>query len=175
MNSIETNAVLFFADYLSLKEQSIPVTTPCKYFFVHNCPMNAAYIADVFPDIDITNNYYKRAAYQYTLLKRKFGDDGAKSFIDGLCNIQSSGMIDAERMLKYIHRYSTKQERKAAFKVLEEHLNNQHFFHTTINEKGNPQQTECTKYVAHAERVLEQRGLLKSPQFDRKTLEKQAD
>jgi len=53
-------------------------------------------------------------------------------------------MIDAERMLKYIHRYSTKQERRAAFKILEEHLNNKKYFHTTINEKGDPQQTECT-------------------------------
>lgn len=173
MNNIETNAILFFADYLSLKEQSIPVSRPCKYFFVHNCPINAAYIADVYPDVDVTNKYFKRAAYQYSLLKRKFGDDGVKSFIDGLCNIQATGMIDADRMLKYIHRYSTKQERKAAFKVLEDHLNNQKYFHTTINEQGNPQETECTQYVAHFERVLEQRGLPKSTGFDRKTPENQ--
>lgn len=75
---------------------------------MHNCPINAAYIADVYPDVDVTNKYFKRAAYQYSLLKRKFGDDGVKSFIDGLCNIQATGMIDADRMLKYIHRYSTK-------------------------------------------------------------------
>lgn len=174
MNSIETNAVLFFADYLSLKEQSIPVSRPCKYFFVHNCPINAAYIADVYPDIDVTNMYFKRAAYQYSLLKRKFGDDGVKSFIDGLCNIQSTGMVDADRMLKYIHRYSTKQERKAAFKILENHLNSKQYFHTTINELGDPQETECTQYVAHAERVLEQQGLLKSPRIDTESLEKQA-
>lgn len=83
-------------------------------------------------------------------------------------------MVDAERMLKYIHRYSTKQERKAAFKILEEHLNSKKYFHTTINELGDPQETECTQYVAHTERVLKQRGLLKSPGTDGETPEEQA-
>lgn len=175
MNKIELNAILFFADYLSLKEESIPVTQPCKYFFVHSCPINSAFIADVLPDVDVSNKYYKRAAYQYTLIKNKFGEDGVKSFIDGLCNIQSAGMIDAERMLKYIHRYSTKSERKQALKTYENYVDCLTYFHDTINEQGDPQRTQCTRYVEHAEKVLKQRGLLKSVGNDGKTSEKQAD
>ena len=41
------------------------------------------------------------------------------------------------------------------------------YTHVTLNENGDPQQTECTQYVKHAETGLARRGLLKSPQFDR--------
>ena len=35
MNDIELNAILYYADFLSLKDVSQPVTDNCKYFFVH--------------------------------------------------------------------------------------------------------------------------------------------
>ena len=35
MNDMSISAILFYADYMSLKERSIPVTDNCKYFFIH--------------------------------------------------------------------------------------------------------------------------------------------
>ena len=40
LNNIELNAVLFYADVLSLEDISIPVTDTCKYFYIHNTPIN---------------------------------------------------------------------------------------------------------------------------------------
>lgn len=54
-------------------------------------------------------------------------------------------------MLKCIHFYSSKYERKQAFRKYENWINNQVYTHVIINEKGDPQRTECTRYVAHAE------------------------
>ena len=39
MNEIELNAILYYADLLSLKDISIPVTDNCKWFFIHNNPI----------------------------------------------------------------------------------------------------------------------------------------
>lgn len=162
MSKFEFNSILFYADFLSLKDRSIPLTQPCKYFFVHGYPVNAAYIAQVIPDVDLDNDYIKQALSEYKLLQDKFGQDGVDSFINSICSIQSSGMVDAERLLKYIHQFSSKTERKLALKTYYNHINNLTYTHETINEDGDPQETECTRYVAHAERVLKQRGLYKS-------------
>ena len=43
MNTIELNAILYYADYLSLRSISTPVTDNCKYYFIHNTPINSAY------------------------------------------------------------------------------------------------------------------------------------
>ena len=40
--------------------------------------------------------------------------------------------------------------------------NDQIFYHTAINEDGDPQKIECTKYVYHAERMLGRPGLVRS-------------
>lgn len=69
--------------------------------------------------------------------------------------------------MKCIHRYSTKQERKQALNALKNWQKEQLYTHITLNENGDPQETECTKYVKHAEKVLARRGLLKSPRVDR--------
>lgn len=49
MNTIELNAILYYADYLSLRTISKPVTDNCKYYFIHNTPINSAYIVDLIP------------------------------------------------------------------------------------------------------------------------------
>lgn len=54
-------------------------------------------------------------------------------------------------MLKCIHQYSSKYERNYAFKKYENWANSQVYTHLEINEKGDPQRVECTRYVAHAE------------------------
>ena len=61
MNNIELNAILFYADYMSLRDTSIPVTDNCKYFFVFGCPINAAYILDLEPIYDHENKYLLEA------------------------------------------------------------------------------------------------------------------
>lgn len=115
MNEIELNAILYYADYMSLREIGQPVTDNCKYFFVHGAPINAAFILNLEPEYDKTNPYILRATTEYSLIKDKFGEDGVESFIDEICNIKAAGSVNAEQMLKYIHRWSNKYERKLAF------------------------------------------------------------
>ena len=175
MSNFELNSILFYADFLSLKDRSIPITQPCKYFFVHGYPVNAAYIAQVFPDVDIMNKYWLQASSEYKMLQDKFGQDGVDSFINSICSIQSSGMVDAERLLKYIHQFSSKSERKQALKTYYDYINSLKYTHITINEDGDPQETECTRYVEHAEKVLERRGIRKSLKIDGDSVEEQVE
>lgn len=57
MNNIEFNSILFYADFLSLKDISQPVTDNCKYFFVYGCPVNSAFILNAEPIYDPENRY----------------------------------------------------------------------------------------------------------------------
>ena len=59
LKAVSLNAVLYYADYLSLYYTSIPVTDTCKYFFIHGVPMNSCYIAGVEPFYDPENQYFK--------------------------------------------------------------------------------------------------------------------
>lgn len=65
-------------------------------------------------------------------------------------------------MLKCIHYYSTKQERRDAFNTYRKWKKDQFYTHLTFDENGNPQQTQCTRYVKHAETRLKRQQLLKS-------------
>lgn len=174
MTHIELNAVLYYADFLSLKHCGHPVTDNCKYFFIHGCPINSAFILDLEPEYDIENQYLSQAIAEFDVIKNKYDDEAAMSFIDDICSIKACGSVDAEQMLKCIHRFSNKHERKMAFNAYNEWLKNQNYFHITINEDGNPQQTKCTRYFKHAEKSLERRGILASTRFIRESLEKQA-
>lgn len=99
MTDIELNAILFYADYLSLQAISIPVTDNCKYFYVHGVPINSAYILNMTPEYDEDNRYFRQALAEYTIIQEKFGEDGICSFIDDICSIRACGSVDAERML----------------------------------------------------------------------------
>jgi len=109
MNIFELNAILFYADYLSLKDISIPVTDNCKYFYIHGVPMNSAFILDLEPDYDMQNKYLQQAQIEYEIIKDKYGDEGIDSFIDDVCCIKACGCVDANRMLQRIHQYSNKK------------------------------------------------------------------
>lgn len=61
MTMIELNAILYYADFLSMKETSTPVTDTCKYFFIHGNPMNSCYIAGTEPIYDPENQYFKQS------------------------------------------------------------------------------------------------------------------
>lgn len=112
MNNIELNAILYYADFLSLKDISQPVTDNCKYFFIHGAPVNSLFIIDLQPVYDEENKYIQQAMQEYQLIRNKFGEEGVESFIDDVCCIKACGMVDAERMLRCIHQYSTKNNEK---------------------------------------------------------------
>lgn len=111
MNDIELNAILYYADLLSLKETSIPVTDNCKWYFIHNMPMNGACIVNLMPTYDENNKYFIQAKEDYYRLKEKFLDDGVESIVGHICNLDALGCINAEQMLKCIHQYSSRRER----------------------------------------------------------------
>ena len=161
MTHAELNAILYYADFLSLKQESKPVTDNCKYFFVHGAPMNSAYIVDLEPEYDENNPYLIQAYQEYQQLEEKFDKEGALSFIDDICSLKACGSVNAEQMLKCIHFYSTKHERKEAFAAYRKWRKEQFYTHTTFDENGNPQQTECTRYFKHAEKSLERLKLHK--------------
>ena len=161
MNNIELNAVLYYADFLSMKEISQPVTDTCKYFFVHGAPINSAFILDLEPIYDEQNQYFQQAKIEYEIIKNKFGDEGVESFVDDICSIKACGSVNAEQMLKCIHQYSNKKQRGTAFNTYYNWRNNQIYTHITINEDGEPIEKTCSKYVYHVERMLDKQRLVK--------------
>ena len=159
MNHIELNAILFYADYLSLQATSQPVTDNCKYFYIHGVPINSAYIVDMEPVYDTDNPYFKQAMIEYSTIRDKFGEEAVESFVEDICCIRACGSVDAYRMLNRIHQYSSKQEKKQAIKNYNNWKKSLFYSHTTINEDGDPQQKECSKYIYYAERMLGKPGL----------------
>ena len=148
---IEHNAILYYADYLRLKEESKTVTDNCKYYFIYGSPINSAYLVDLQPFYDENDKYYIQAYQEYNQVKTKFGQEGAISYVKDICNLAALGCIDAYQMLNCIHYYSGKFEKKEALKQYEKWINNQVYTHLETDEKGDPQRTECTRYVAHTE------------------------
>lgn len=69
MNKFELSAILYYADFLSMQQKSVPVTDTCKYFYIHKIPMNISYIAGVDPMYDKHNPYVVQATETYGILK----------------------------------------------------------------------------------------------------------
>ena len=162
MNKIELNAILYYADFLSLKSISQPVTDNCKYFFIHSVPINSAFILDLEPIYDENNPYFQQAKAEYEIIRDKFGDEGVKSFVDDICSIKDCGSVNAEQMLKCIHQFSSKKDRKYAFSTYYTWKNSQTYTRITINENGESKETPCTRYIYHLERMLDRRRISKS-------------
>lgn len=114
-NLIELNIILYYADFLSLRDTSTTVTDNCKYVYIHDAPINCAYVNNTIPFYDKHNKYLIQAANELNQIKTKFGVDGMKSFIDGLGYIKIVGSIDAKQLLNCIHYYSTRYDRQNAF------------------------------------------------------------
>ena len=151
LDIIELNAILYYADYLSLKEESKTVTDNCKYYFIYGSPINSAYIVDLQPFYDEENPYYAQSYKEYNQIKNKFGKEGAISYVKDICNLAALGVINAYQMLNCIHYYSSKFEKNEAIKQYEKWINNQVYTHLEIDEKGDPKRIQCSRYVAHAE------------------------
>lgn len=153
MNDIELSAVLYYADFLSMKANSYPVTDNCKYFFVYGIPMNSLFILNLRPIYDENNQYFQQAYAEYNILKNKFGDSGVKSFIDDICSIKACGSVDGQQMLKCIHQFSSKRERRTAFNTYQTWKSKQKYTHIVANEDGDDEEKECTPYIYHFERM----------------------
>lgn len=152
MNNIELNAVLYYADFLSLKTTNKPVTDNCKYYFVHNVPINSAFIVDLEPEYNTENPFYQQSKSEYLMLRDKFGDEGVMTFLENICHLKARGTVNAKQMLRCIHQYSTKIERKQAFASYYHWLDGQKYTHKVEDEDGNTIDVECSRYVSHFER-----------------------
>lgn len=148
---IELNAILYYADYLSLQEKSIPITDSCKYFFVYGAPINIAYIANTQPIFDENNEYFIKSKDEYSTLREKFGEDGVMSFIDNVCSLRARGKVTGEDMLQVLHRYSQRSERAKALNTYKQYVKNIKYTHLIKGNDERNSRTECTKYVAHTE------------------------
>lgn len=168
MNDIELNAILYYADYLSMKQRSIPVTDTCNYFFVFDVPINSTFLADTYPDFDEQDQFFQQAMQEYQLIKDKFGEEGVMSFVDRICNLKSAGHVNAETMLQCIHQYSSKQVRKDAFNRYYAWKRNKKYKHIIMDENGDPVEEECTKYVVHSERNTKKRQIFKELEEDKR-------
>lgn len=164
MNFVELNAILYYADFLSLQGKCCPVTDTCKYFFIHQCPINSAFIVDCQPIYDAENEYFIKAYNIYNKIKDKFGDDAVSSFIEDICSLKACGMVDAIRMLQHIHLYSSKFERNQAFLQYTKWKKDQIYTHQIVDEDGNTKERQCTKYFKHAEIASNRQKLHKSTQ-----------
>lgn len=151
MSNIELNAILYYADYLSLQHTSIPLTDSPTYYFIYKCPINVAFITDSKPVYDPANKWFIKAKNDYNAIKNKFSEDAVTSFIEDICNIQACGVVNWKRMLQYIHQFSSNKERKHAFDTCEEYLKTKRYKHEIVDDNGDPKEEKCNKYVYHAE------------------------
>lgn len=165
MNTIELNAILYYADYLSLRTISKPVTDNCKYYFIHNTPINSVYIVDLTPFYDEDNLFYKQAKEEYNELKNKFGEAGVMSFLENISDLKACGTVGAKQMLKCIHRYSTTIDRKKAFSRYYRWLDKQKYIQFVEDENGEKIEQECSRYVAHSERMRGKQIIYQSPEM----------
>lgn len=174
MNTVELNLILYYADFLSMEKLNTPVTDTCKYFFIHNTPINACFIADVEPTYDENNEFFKQSKEEYTTLVDKFGSDGVKSFINNICNLSACGCVDANRMLSYIYQFSPRYQYYEALNKYNNWKKSLTFKHIVKNDDGDPQIAKCGKDYAHVEKALGRRiesSLVESSRINEEELE----
>ncbi len=92
---VEHNIILYYADFLSLKEESITVTDNCKYYFIYGAPINSAYLVDLQPFYDENNKYYIQSYEECSKIQDKFGLEGVLSYVRDICNLAALGCINA--------------------------------------------------------------------------------
>lgn len=151
LNNIELNIILYYADYLSLKQISIPVTDNCKYYFIYETPINSAYIVGLEPLYDAENPYFQQAYMEYATMKQNLEEGAINSFVDNICNLRALGCVNAEDMLRCIHQFDNKADRKVAFDTYNKWRSSQTYTHTVLDDMGDEKEEPCTRYVAHYE------------------------
>lgn len=149
MNEAELSAILYYADLLSMKSTSHPITNNCKYFFVHKTPMHISFIVNQLPQFDKEDQYFQQSLNEYRMLTDKYGNDGAMSFINNLCNLGVAGSVNGLQMLKYIHRYTDNYNKYKAFKEYKQYIKDQKYTFQSKNDDGELETRPCTKYIAN--------------------------
>lgn len=152
INDGEKNLILYYADYISLQHENIPVTDSCKYFFIKGSPYNIEYIVTHDIEVDFDNKYVREAYNNLRMLSNCFTKNAAAKFLSDLCEIQACGVVDAERMIQYIYQYDRDLKHKA-FKKYNKYIKSKKYTHIVSDEDGNKIEKECTKYIAHAEKL----------------------
>ena len=141
--------VLFYADYLSLRETYTPITDNCKYYYIAGMPINCAILQDLQPVYDVQNQYYVQAYQELDLIRQKMGFEALASFVRDLCNVFALGCINGEQMLKCILCYDTSKVRKKAISKYRAHMKNIDYTQKVCDDDGNIVEEPCTKYVYH--------------------------
>lgn len=148
LKAVSLNAVLYYADYLSLYHTYTPITDTCKYFIIYGTPVNAAYLGGNSPVYDEDNIYYKQALDELRKVQQKTGRSGLITFLQNICNVFARGCVNGEQMLDCILYYKTKREKRDAKAKYNEYMNNRLYELKQIVD-GESQTTTCNKYVKH--------------------------
>ena len=148
LKAVSLNAVLYYADYLSLYHTYTPITDTCKYFIIYGTPVNAAYLDGNSPVYDEDNIYYKQALDELRKVQQKTGRSGLITFLQNICKVFARGCVNGEQMLDCILYYKTKREKRDARAKYNEYMNSRLYKLEQIVD-GEPQTITCNKYVKH--------------------------
>lgn len=143
--------VLFYADYLSLRDTYTPITDNCKYYYIMGMPINCTKIVNSEPVYDVQNKYYVQAYQELTQIRNKVGLQALATFIRDLCNVFALGCINGEQMLKCILCYDSSKVRKKAINKYKQHMKDIQYHHIIKNEDGENISEPCSKYVYHVD------------------------
>ena len=143
--------VLFYADYLSLRDTYTPVTDNCKYYYIMGMPINCTKIVNSEPVYDVQNKYYIQAYRELTQIRNKVGLQALATFIRDLCNVFALGCINGEQMLKCILCYDSSKLRRKAINKYKQHMKDIQYNHIVKNDDGENISEPCSKYVYHVD------------------------
>lgn len=143
--------VLFYADYLSLRDTYTPVTDNCKYYYIMGMPINCTKIVNSEPVYDVQNKYYVQAYQELTQIRNKVGLQALATFIRDLCNVFALGCINGEQMLKCILCYDSSKLRRKAINKYKQHMKDIQYNHIVKNDDGENISESCSKYVYHVD------------------------
>lgn len=143
--------VLFYADYLSLRETYTPITDNCKYYYIMGMPINCTKMVNSEPVYDVQNQYYVQAYQELTQIRNKVGLQALATFIRDLCNVFALGCINGEQMLKCILCYDSSKLRRKAINKYKQHMKDIQYNHIVKNDDGENISEPCTKYVYHVD------------------------
>lgn len=143
--------VLFYADYLSLRETYTPITDNCKYYYIMGMPINCTKIVNSEPVYDVQNKYYVQAYQELTQIRNKVGLQALATFIRDLCNVFALGCINGEQVLKCILCYDSSKVRKKAINKYKQHMKDIQYNHIVKNDDGENISEPCSKYVYHVD------------------------
>lgn len=161
MNEIEQllfgNYVLFYADYLSLLNTYTPITDTCKYYYLLDCPINAAYVVGLEPIFDTENKYYVQSYQELKQILDKFDFNTLSEFIQDLCNIKAIGVVGGDTILKCILLYDDKKVRKKALQTYYEYIHDIQYDQEVVDD-GEVHIEKCSKYVYHVNQAKEKKS-----------------